>query len=363
MCNFRTRIYYTKEIINGSEFKGKLMYELVTIDNPSYEQWTQVLDNATEGNYQQSYEFGEVMKRAFSRTNVIRLAALHDEQPVGILQGTYRKRLWFGGQMIVPGISGGAPLSCAKEETEKKPVIRELLEALEKHAKRNHIIEARVYWTEFWGMQDVFDQLNYKLGGNVNAFRVDLRKSVEELWQSISHNFRRKIRQAMREQVEIVEAKDIEDVRLYHKMVTASGDRKQFGPPPLEEYEAIWDIYRPKNMAKIFLARWKGKYVAGTQVIAHRKTLQATSAGSFKEGWPARPSDFLHWKIMEWAIQKGFWYYNLGGAFSPTLIQWKKEFNANTENIQKYDKVFFPKMKSTIGRVYGAAMAAKRLFR
>jgi lipid II:glycine glycyltransferase (peptidoglycan interpeptide bridge formation enzyme) len=212
-------------------------------------------------------------------------------------------------------------------------------------------------------MQDVFSQLNYKLTSDINAFIVDLRKSVDELWKSISHNFRRKVKQAMKEQVELVEAESYEDLLTFYKMVKASGERKHFGPPPQAEYEAVWDIYRPKNMAKIFLAKWKGKYVAGTQIIANRKTLQATSAGSLKEGWTARPSDFLHWKIMEWAIQKGFWYYHLGGAFSPSLIQWKNEFRANTAKICKYDKVFFPKTKSTIGRAYSSAMLLKRLFR
>lgn len=328
------------------------MPEQTIIDNPSYNEWNTVLNNSTEGNFQQTFEYGEVMRRAIPRTKVVRLLAIDKGSPVGILQGLYRTRFGFGGNLIVGGISGGAPLTCVTEQDKRLQITQYLLEALQDHATTNRIIGSRVYWTERWGMQEIFKRLNYSFASAVDAFIVDLQKSREELWSSISHNLRRKVKQAMKAEVEVVEAKDHDDLLSFYRMVKESGERQEFGPPPISEFEAVWDIYRPKKMAWIFLAKLKGKDVAGTQVIAHLKTLQATSAGSLKEGWSARPTDYLHWKIMEWAQEQGFSYYSLGGALTPGLIRWKKGFRGKQEKICKYDKVFFPRLKKIFGRAY-----------
>jgi len=336
------------------------MGSFTVIDDPSYEAWNKVLERATFGNYQQTFEFGEVMKRAIPRTRVVRLMAMENDKPVGVLQGFYRKRLTFGGELRVGGVSGGAPLTCVQNEMEKELVVLKLLEEMERHAVRNRVLKGRVYWTAKWGLSHVFHKLGYRIAGEVDAFIVDLRKPVEELWMSIDHNFRRKVRQAMKAGVEVVEAENQEDLLTFYEMVKAAGKRQGFNPQPFSEYKAIWDIFRSKGQAKFFLAKWKGKYVAGVEVIAHLKTLQATSAGSLKEGWKARPNDYLHWKIMEWASQEGFHFYNLGGALSPNLARWKKQFRARTEKIYKYEKVFLPTTEKIVGGTYKFLIKLRR---
>ena len=318
-----------------------------------------MLEQSTEGNYQQTFEFGEVMRRAIPRTRVLRLMALKNGQPVGVVQATYRSRWGFGGNLQVGGISGGAPLVCANTEEERAFIVRALLKSLEEHAVKRRILRARVYWTEDWGLGEVFQQLGYTLRSDVNAFIVDLPREPEELWRRISHNFRRKVKQARKAGVEVVEAKSRENLPAFYRLVKEAGERHGFNPPPLTEFEAVWEIFRPKGRAWIFLAEWNGKPVAGVQVIAHRKTLQATSAGSLKEAWRARPNDYLHWKVMEWACQQGFSYYHLGGALSPGLIRWKKQFRGRQVKVCKYDKVLLPRLERTLGRMYGALATAR----
>jgi hypothetical protein len=67
--------------------KGMPEYSIVS--NLSRELWNSFLEKRTVGNFEQCFEYGEISKKAFPRTNVVRLACMRGEEVAGILQGTY----------------------------------------------------------------------------------------------------------------------------------------------------------------------------------------------------------------------------------------------------------------------------------
>jgi len=334
--------------------------EIDITENPTYRGWNFVLDKSTQGNYQQTFEYGEVIKKAHPRTRVMRLSALVNDNPIGVVQGIYRTRFFLGSQMIVGGVSGGAPLTSLKNPEEKMIVTESLLRNLEKYARKNRVIEARIYWTAKWGMWEIFDKLGYKIARQIDVFTVNLRKTPEELWSSIAHNMRRKVKQAVKSDVKVEEAKNREDLQTFYFMLAASGKRAGFNPPPMEEFSAEWKIFGARNMVKLFLAKLEEKPVAGAFILTHRKTMYATAAGSQKWAWRTRPNDYLHWKIIEWGSQHGFHYYCMGSGLTPGISRWKKEYGGNLVRIYNFDKVFFPKMKKASSMIYGTLLALRR---
>jgi len=347
--------------------RGVSLYKGVTymskyriVENPSYDLWSSVLNSSSNGNFEQTFEYGEILKIVYPQTRVVRLLAMDNGNPLGIIQGTYSKKLGFGRCVMVGGVHGNAPMTVLKGD-EGASVTKDLLIELENYGVRNRIIEACLHWPSVWGMLNVFQDLGYESTAEFNVFTVDLRKSVDELWSSIVSNKRKNVRKAIKGGVEVVEGHSREDLFSFYKMLVCSGERAGFSPSPLKEFEAIWELYRPKELAKIFLAKWSGQDVAGVFIVIHGNTVYALASGSLNEAWSARPNDLLHWKAMEWACERGFSHYNMGlvpqpipteGSYMWGLWRWKREWNGTLEKVNVFSKVYLPKVKRLIVPAY-----------
>ena len=310
--------------------------------------WDSFLEKHSTGNFEQCYEYGEITKSAFPRTNVLRLAALKHGNFVGAIQGMYSRYFGFG--MTLGAMR--APVIDAKNDG-KREVARNLLETLEDCAKKNRIIKARILVPENWNLDEAFHSLGYKITEKLNEYVVNLDKDVEQLWSSISHNKRRNIKKAMKEGVEVFQSRNLKDLLTFYSMLVAAEKRGGFSSYPLSWFKAVWKIYKPE-LSKVFLTRWNGKEVSGVFTVIHGKTVYALAAGSFSEGWKVRPNDIMHWKVMEWACKNGFVRYHMGLVSDPPpskesnswgVWRWKREWKGNLHRLLVYEKMILPKYK------------------
>jgi len=327
------------------------MPHFTIVADPSESEWTKALSSMEEGNYGQTFEYGEVWS-TLPHMNVLRLLAMDDGDCVGLLQAVYRSRFGIGVAMRVGGIAGGAPLTKGNQDQRRRTLDR-LLQAVDGSAQSRRIIQGRVWWEAKWGMNEAFLNRNYKVARELNIYAVPLLPP-EELWKKLHHNKRRNIRQAMKKGVEIVEGQDHQGFLSFYSMHLESCRRANIGHAPLKELEGFWNLLRPKGKATLFLARWKGKDVAGAFVLIQGNTASVPCAGSLEEGWEARPNDYLHWKIMEWAHQQGLSRYHMGGinpdpnASSYGVYRWKIEYGGTMEKMLNYDKVYLPRLAGLI---------------
>ena len=325
------------------------MSEFSIIENPSAELWKSFLSRFPEGNFEQCFEYGEIAKMAFPNTKVARLALTYDGEPVGTVQGTYSSYLGFGMSLRVMR----GPVANTKNK-ESLRLVENLLMAVEDYGKKNRIIHTQILVPEAWHMHEAFDKLGYAPAGKLNEYVVNLETGIDELWRSIGHNKRRNVKKAMKEGVEVVQSRNHDDLLTFFSMLEAAKKRGGFSSYPLSWFEAVWKVYGPIELSKVFLGRWKGKSVSGVFVVIHGKTVYALAAGSLSEGWKVRPNDIMHWKVVEWACQNGYSKYQMGLVSEPPptegssawgIWRWKREWKGNLERIQIFDKLFLPRYK------------------
>ncbi len=319
------------------------------IENPSHELWKSLSSMCPEGNFEQTFEYGNISEMAFPNTQTIRLAITYAGKPVALVQGTYSRYLGFGMNLQVMR----GPVVQSKNQ-ESLWLIEKALRALEDYAKRKRIIQAQILVPEAWQMQEIFDNLGFTSGSCLNEYVVKLEKSPEELWKSIAHNKRKNIKKANKNEVEVIQSRNIEDLHTFYSMLEAAKKRGGFSSYPLSWFESVWKVYEPAELSKIFLARHKGKPVSGVFVVTNGKTVYALAAGSFTEGWKVRANDMMHWKVMEWACQNGYSRYHMGlvndpppteGAGAWGIWRWKREWKGNLERLQTFDKLLMPRYK------------------
>lgn len=318
------------------------------VEEPSYALWNSVLSSSVKGNFEQTFEYGEIMKTSSPHTRVVRLLAVDNKGPVGIVQGRYLNILGFGLSITVGGsVGGGAgPVTIVKGE-ERALLVQYLLMALENFGVRNRIMELKVWWPDSWGMRNIFRDQRYKCTGKANKFTVDLNKPLDDLWNSVASNKRKNVRKAVKKGVEVIQGHSHEDLLSYYGMLQASGKRAGFTYPPLSEFEAVWKLYKP---CKVFLAKLKGKNVAGVFIVIHGNTVYARAAGSLRDAWSSRPNDLLHWKVMEWGCEQGFSRYHMGLVTEPVptkgshtwgVWRWKREWNGTLEIVRIFRKALY----------------------
>jgi hypothetical protein len=325
------------------------MNKYLLIENPSRDLWKSLLNRVSDGNFEQSFEYGEVAKAVFPRIRVVRFIAMDNGEPLGIVQGTYSRYFGFG---ICIRVTNG-PVANMKSE-ECCEVIKSLLTELENYGAKNRIMSAQIWWPKNWGMTETFNALGYTLTRKINRYVVNIEKTVDELWKSIDHNKRRNIKKAMDKGVEVVQAPNYEGLLSFYQMLQASAKRHSFAIDSLSWFETLSKVYKQGELSRVFLVKWMGKDIAGVFIVIHGKTVYALAAGSLSEEWEVRPNDLLHWKVMEWACKQNFSKYYMGFVREPVptegskdwgIWRWKKEWKGNLESILVFDKIYLPRYK------------------
>jgi hypothetical protein len=319
------------------------------IENPSVQRYNAVLET-TDGNFQQTCEHAEARKRYSPRVGVLRLLALHDTQPAGILQGMYTRKHGFGSRMLIGAVTGGVPILPPTQQARRR-IVHALLTAMTIHAKARRLIEGVIYWPNSWGMFDLLHDLGYEYVRTIFGVNVDLTRTSNEIWTSFSSTKRKNIRKAMRYPLSIERGEDQSDVHEFHQLLAAAGSRKGFTPFPLRELLAIWSIF-PKDHVHLFFVTLQSRRVAGVFVVQHTKSIFAIAAGSLRDAWFCRPNDFLHWKVIEWARHQGCVRYNLGALDYPIpnpatdgLWRWKRGFRPFLEKFHNFRATYTPGVK------------------
>jgi len=330
------------------------MSDYQIIENPTIESWNSFLREFPDRSFEQCYEHGEIAKKAFPSARVFRLAIANkggSKEYAGIIQGTYSSHFGFG--MTLEAMSG--PL-VNRKRVNTFQLVENLLKELENYGRKNRIIRIQIWVPENWEMDKLFDILGYTEVDKYNSYIINFENGIDDLWNNIAHNKRRNIKKAMKEEVEILQSHDYEDLKTFYSMLEAAMKRGSFSTYPWSWYDACIEIY-PKELSRVFFARWRDKVVSGVFTVIHGNTVYTKGAGSFKEGWEARPNDMLHWKAMEWACENGYTKYHMGLVSEPPPVEgsndwgiwrWKREWRGNLGKIRVYEKVLLPRYKHVL---------------
>ncbi|MDI6787415.1 MAG: peptidoglycan bridge formation glycyltransferase FemA/FemB family protein [Planctomycetota bacterium] len=146
------------------------------------------------------------------------------------------------------------------------------------------------------------------------TFRLNLQKSVDELWKSLEVRTRTAIRKAEKQLVNINVLNGVNEFEIFYKLLKATGKRKGFILPSFDFVKAVWKILSPKQHAHIFLAEYKNLPLSGAFILRFGKKCWYFLGASNTAHREVNPNEFLHWYIIQWAKEKGHHLYDLWGC-------------------------------------------------
>ncbi|MFX1487430.1 MAG: lipid II:glycine glycyltransferase FemX [Promethearchaeota archaeon] len=164
-------------------------------------------------------------------------------------------------------------------------------------------------------LRDHFEHENFHTQTDA-TFLIDLRSPVEILWRRLSKTARRLVRKTERQGVTISEAKDWSAWLRFYQLYFDDCQRLQLRPRSLLLHKGIYDFLLPKDMAKLFLAIYKGKIIAGRLLLLTPHQIVGYEITYDPRYQMLNPTYALYWRSISWAKERGIRYFDLGGTIS-----------------------------------------------
>ncbi len=142
---------------------------------------------------------------------------------------------------------------------------------------------------------------------------LDLVPGEDTLLARMKEKWRYNIRLAERKGVSVRVARTVEDVRDWYNILQTTSIRDKFGIHTCEYYLRAWQIFAPRNQARLFLADYNGQLLAGIFVGLMAKQAIYLYGASSNEQRQMMPNYLLHWEAIRWAKREGATIYDFWG--------------------------------------------------
>ena len=145
---------------------------------------------------------------------------------------------------------------------------------------------------------------------------IDIPKSEEDLFSSISRNQRRQIKKALQIGLKVKEAKTKKDYNKVIKIINEISQQNKIFAHSNEYYHSLFEIFNSTNSIKTFYIEYKKKLIATASVyLTGKKTARALvghTEYSLQEKIPGM--SFIEWFVIKWAKDNGYKNYDLTGT-------------------------------------------------
>lgn len=162
-------------------------------------------------------------------------------------------------------------------------------------------------------------------------------------WNGLSTKHRRNVRYALKNGVDIVEAQSLQQMRVFHKIITDRYHSLGVPFPGRKYFDEIWNSLIQNDLAMLLLAMKKGSIIGGHLLIFSGQDVISKYAGYLKNEDSGRSyaSYLLFWEAIRIGAERGFKSFNMGvtGASNTGLLDFKNRFGAQTAPVSFY---YFP---------------------
>ncbi len=162
-------------------------------------------------------------------------------------------------------------------------------------------------------------------------FVLALDAGKEKLFRSFHKNcVQRGIRKAESSRLEVVEGKDVADMKRFYDLHVGTRKRHGVPPQPFRFFRNLWVIFHPRKMISLLFARTNGVDAAAVISLRFKDSVYYKFAAGEKLFFHKRPNHLLIWRLIEKAVSDGYRYLDFGRTFTGDrgLMQWKRRWGA-----------------------------------
>lgn len=272
------------------------------------EQWDEYVTSLPEANFLQSWDFYEF--HVLRGKKVVRKLVLDDDKIVGAWAGVVEtaKR---GTYMAI----AGGPLI---NWTNKK-LVKEVFDDIHAEGNKAGCVFVRV--RPQLELSDKSLKLMASLGlkkapmylSVEYAGILDLKKSEEEILAGASQGFRRKLRKAQKNEIEITASNDEKEIEDFCKLEKLHAERQKYVAFSADFLKKQFEAFKTGGEVLIYTAKKDGEILAQNFMIFYGPEASYHYGVSSQLGTKYSAAPLLHLAAMEEARKRGCIRYNLWG--------------------------------------------------
>ncbi len=161
---------------------------------------------------------------------------------------------------------------------------------------------------------------------------LDLTPQADDILARMKSKTRYNIRLAGRKGVAVREG-TAEDLHSFYRLMQITGERDGFGIHSESYYQAAHQLFVPQGLARLFLASFEDKVLAGIMAFAFGQGAWYMYGASSDEHRNLMPNYPLQWEAIKWARERGCLTYDLWGIPDEEEAVLEREFIKRSDGL------------------------------
>jgi lipid II:glycine glycyltransferase (peptidoglycan interpeptide bridge formation enzyme) len=146
-----------------------------------------------------------------------------------------------------------------------------------------------------------------------STIHIDLRPDPDEILARMKSKTRYNVRLAGRKGV-LVREGTADDLPIFYRLIELTGRRDSFAVHSQKYYETVYRLFVPLGLARLFLATYHDKVIAGLMAFAFGQRAWYMYGASSDRERNRMPNYLLQWEAIRWAKERGCLTYDLWGV-------------------------------------------------
>ena len=165
---------------------------------------------------------------------------------------------------------------------------------------------------------------------------IDLGRPLKDVWQALNKRARWGVRKAERLGLTTKVANNWSEWERYYHLHVLHSKKKQYPSEPVEFFGEMFKLHH-KNMARLFLAEYGKRIVAGSLFLVYRQNMIFLQNASERSFLRYNPNNLLQWRSIEWAKENGVTTYDMNGLpledvpYLRGVYNYKKQWNGHVQ--------------------------------
>jgi len=328
-------------------------YQVLLIGKEQREMYNRFVHTSVRPHFLQTYEWGEL--KSGTGWQPLRLMLTRDDTPIAAISLLKRKLPLVGGSVFYAPRGPVIGKGCDSKDEEY------FWQEVKKLGKKEGAILIKIdpdITVQDKEAKARLEVLGFRPADAVGGFggiqpryvfRLDITKSEDELLAGMASKTRYNLRLAIRKGVKVRIGENKNDLRVFYDILQETAERDRFLIRDYSYFEKMWDLFIAQDTARLFLAEYQGKVIAGTIAFHCGDRVWYLYGASSNQHRNVMPNYLLQWEMIRWGKSLNCTLYDMRGVppnddpDNPLagLYRFKKGFGAEfTEFIGDYDLPF-----------------------
>ena len=184
-----------------------------------------------------------------------------------------------------------------EDNVKSKKGLELLLKEVISYAKHNHFLSVDIKAPATVGKHyDFFRKCRCEIvpTGEEYSIAIDLHENLSAIWNSFRKDARKRIKKSLGH-LEFKEVETETELSELYEVYLHTAMRRSFSPFPAEFFRSIRLRLKPRGLAQLLIAKYRGKTIGGKINLIYRNTAETFISCSYEQMWKFSPNHGLMW--------------------------------------------------------------------